>query len=78
LLILKDLVLNGNTLKGGEIYDPRNGKSYNATIKYIDCQLHVKGYIGFAFFGRTEIWNRCNSLPEIANSIRNITICNNK
>jgi len=78
LLILKDLILHGNALKSGEIYDPRNGKSYNAIIKHVDGQLHVKGYMGFAFFGRTEIWNRCNSLPDIVNRSNKLEICNNK
>lgn len=45
--------------QGGTIYDPNNGKTYKckATLK-ADGKLHVRGYIGFAALGRTEVWAR--------------------
>ena len=74
LVILKDLNLYGNALKGGEIYDPRNGKTYNAIIKHVNGRLHVKGYKSFSLFGRTEDWKRCNSMPDITDRVNTLNI----
>lgn len=76
--ILQNLVLQGNVLKGGNVYDPLNGKTYNATVEHNNDRLYVRGYIGIALFGRTEIWNRCNSIPGITSSLNTLNICNNK
>jgi uncharacterized protein (DUF2147 family) len=45
---------------GGEILDPDNGKIYRAKISVIENgqKLDVRGYIGFAFIGRTQTWER--------------------
>ncbi len=47
---------------GGEILDPDNGKIYRAKISVIENgqKLDVRGYIGFAFIGRTQTWERVN------------------
>lgn len=42
----------------GEIYDPENGKTYDCVIKMDDKHLEVRGYVGFAMFGRTVVWER--------------------
>ncbi len=42
---------------GGTIYDPNNGSTYNCTIeKKDDSTIEVRGYIGTAVFGRTDVW----------------------
>jgi uncharacterized protein (DUF2147 family) len=45
---------------GGEILDPDNGKIYRAKISVSENgqRLNVRGYIGFAFIGRTQTWER--------------------
>ena len=43
----------------GTVYDPDNGKTYkcNMTLENINS-LNVRGYIGFSFIGRTDVWTR--------------------
>ena len=43
----------------GTIYDPNNGSTYNCTIELKDDNtIEVRGYIGAAVFGRTDVWTR--------------------
>ncbi len=43
----------------GEIYDPKSGKTYKCKMTLKDPKtLQIRGYIGFSFIGRTEIWKR--------------------
>jgi len=59
LSLLKGLKYSGGMWKGGEIYDPKTGKTYSCEIKLkSDALLEVKGYIGFSFVGRTVEWTR--------------------
>lgn len=59
LSLLKGLKYSGGMWKGGEIYDPKTGKTYSCEIKLkSDSLLEVKGYIGFSFVGRTVEWTR--------------------
>ena len=48
-----------DTYDGGEIYDPKNGKTYSATITYRnDNELGIRGYVGISLLGRTTTWTR--------------------
>lgn len=59
LSLLKGLKYSGGIWKGGEIYDPKTGKTYSCEIKLnSDSVLEVRGYIGFSFVGRTVEWTR--------------------
>jgi len=44
----------------GEIYDPKNGKTYSCkmTLSKDKNTLDVRGYIGISLIGRTAIWTR--------------------
>ena len=45
--------------KGGTIYDPNSGKTYQCTVTRVDNDtLKVRGFIGVSMLGRTEIWTR--------------------
>lgn len=45
---------------GGEILDPNEGKTYRCrmTLSPDSNTLEVLGYLGVAFFGRTQTWKR--------------------
>ncbi|MEO6834201.1 MAG: DUF2147 domain-containing protein [Chitinophagaceae bacterium] len=48
-----------DTYGGGEIYDPKNGKTYSSTITYrSDKELGIRGYVGISLLGRTTTWTR--------------------
>lgn len=59
LVIVKGLSENGEEWTDGDIMDPANGKSYDCTIKLADANtLNVRGFLGFSFLGRTQVWKR--------------------
>jgi uncharacterized protein (DUF2147 family) len=60
LPILSHFVKKSNTTyDNGEIYDPKNGKTYSCTITYRnDKELGIRGYIGISLIGRTTTWTR--------------------
>jgi uncharacterized protein (DUF2147 family) len=62
LPLLRAFVKSGdNKYTDGEIYDPKNGKTYSCTITYkSDNELSVRGFIGIAMIGRTTKWTRAN------------------
>lgn len=50
----------------GKILDPASGSVYSSKIEVIDggAKLDVRGYIGFAFAGRSQVWERVEAQPE--------------
>jgi uncharacterized protein (DUF2147 family) len=61
MTILTGLKKEGdNVYGGGQILDPKNGKTYNAKVTVIDGgkKLEMRGSI--LFFGRTQTWIRVN------------------
>ncbi|APG64841.1 hypothetical protein LPB136_05470 [Tenacibaculum todarodis] len=57
--ILNGLKNKGDEWSGGKILDPKNGKEYKCYIKLENKnKLKIRGYIGFAAFGRTAYWYR--------------------
>ncbi|KAA5543503.1 DUF2147 domain-containing protein [Adhaeribacter rhizoryzae] len=51
--------VGGNKWDNGSIYDPQSGKTYSCYMKILDKdKLEVKGYIGIALVGRSQIWTR--------------------
>lgn len=59
LEILTSFTKRGNAYEGGQIYDPKSGKTYSCkmTLKG-NNQLDIRGYIGVSLLGRTEKWKR--------------------
>ena len=60
MTILSGLSQDGDEFSGGEILDPKNGKTYRCKIALKDqgAKLDVRGYIGISFLGRTQTWLR--------------------
>jgi uncharacterized protein (DUF2147 family) len=63
LLLLHDFVFDGDDeWEDGEIYDPKNGKTYSCYMEFEDEDdmntLKIRGYIGISLLGRTTYWTR--------------------
>ena len=61
LILLHDLRKSDdpNFYKGGEIYDPKNGRTYDCRITFEGKTLKLRGFVlGMPFLGRTAIWSR--------------------
>jgi uncharacterized protein (DUF2147 family) len=45
---------------GGRILDPATGREYRARVRLIENgeKLEVRGFVGIALIGRTQIWER--------------------
>jgi uncharacterized protein (DUF2147 family) len=45
---------------GGKILDPKSGKVYKVKLSMLDGgqKLNVRGYIGFSWVGRSQVWER--------------------
>ncbi len=58
--ILKDFVWDEDDTEwdDGEIYDPKTGNTYSSYMWFEGDKLNVKGYIGFAFIGRSTVWTK--------------------
>jgi uncharacterized protein (DUF2147 family) len=62
LRMLWEMRRSGNEWTGGQILDPKSGKVYRCTIALADGgkNLKVRGFIGIAMLGRTQLWQRVN------------------
>jgi len=60
MTVIWSLTQDDDEWNGGYILDPDNGKTYRCIVKVVDNgrKLHVRGYIGFSLFGRTQVWHR--------------------
>lgn len=58
--ILSGMRPDGDAWSGGSILDPESGKVYRAKmhLESDGQRLVVRGYIGFAMFGRSQVWLR--------------------
>ena len=59
LVIVQGLSKEEEQWSNGDIMDPANGKSYDCTIRLENQNtLNVRGYLGFSFLGRSQVWKR--------------------
>lgn len=66
LTIIHDAVRDGEASWAAQIIDPRDGSAYRARMQLDEQRrLRVRGYIGIALFGRTQVWTPFNGpLPN--------------
>lgn len=63
--IMSGFKFDGKKWTNGKIYDPENGKTYKCNITLADDgKLHVRGYIGVSWAGRTTVWEKFESYRE--------------
>ena len=60
MTILWGLKKDGERWAGGDILDPKNGKTYSCRLKLLDGgrKLEVRGFIGISLIGRSQTWLR--------------------
>ena len=58
LVILTGFTYDDGQWTDGEIYDPKNGKTYKSKMKIKGSTLEVRGYVGSPMFGKTTVWTR--------------------
>jgi uncharacterized protein (DUF2147 family) len=60
MTILWGLKKDGDAWAGGEILDPKNGKTYRCKMMLSEGgkSLNVRGFIGISLIGRTQTWWR--------------------
>lgn len=60
MTILTGLKKEGEGWEGGKILDPKSGKIYSAKAQLVDggAKLEVRGFLGVALLGRTQVWVR--------------------
>ncbi len=64
LLIIRNVVSKDGEFSGGDILDPDSGTVYRCKFRLDQdgTRLVVRGYIGFPLLGRTQTWQRQESL----------------
>ena len=58
MVILSGFTYSYGEWTGGEIYDPKSGKTYKSKMKIKGSSLEVRGYVGNPMFGKTTTWTR--------------------
>jgi uncharacterized protein (DUF2147 family) len=59
MVIMRNFHTDGDDWVGGNVVDPENGKDYKGKIwSEGNDKLHMRGYIGISWLGRTEVWTR--------------------
>lgn len=67
-------LMQDGTFDGGQIYDPKTGKTYSSALKLDANKLVVTGYLGVKMLGKSFTWTkapadlpRCEGAPPPAN-----------
>jgi len=62
LVVVRNMKPDGAEYAGGDILDPESGSVYRCKMHLAEngTRLVVRGYLGFALFGRSQTWQRQN------------------
>jgi uncharacterized protein (DUF2147 family) len=62
LIMIRNIERQGDAYAGGDILDPDSGSVYRCKmhLEQAGTRLIVRGFIGFSFIGRCQIWQRQN------------------
>lgn len=58
LNVLTNFTYDDGEWTGGEIYDPKSGKTYDCRIRLKGNDLDVRGYVGSPMFGKSITWTK--------------------
>lgn len=58
LEMLSGFVYEDGKFVDGKIYDPRSGKTYSCNMSVKGDKLSIRGYIGIALMGKTEVFTK--------------------
>jgi uncharacterized protein (DUF2147 family) len=59
MVFMRNFHPEGDDWVDGTVVDPENGKEYKGKIWAVGKDsLHMRGFVGFSLFGRTETWVR--------------------
>lgn len=58
MVILSGFSYDDGEWMGGELYDPKSGKTYKSKMKFKGNNLEIRGYVGSPMFGKTTVWTR--------------------
>jgi uncharacterized protein (DUF2147 family) len=53
---------DANHLVGGRLYDPVSGKTYSGMATSEGDEVKLRGYVGFSWFGKSEVWRRVGAV----------------
>lgn len=60
MVILSGFTFDDGEWTGGELYDPKSGKTYKSKMKLKGNALEIRGYVGSPMFGKTTIWTKAS------------------
>ena len=58
MVILSGFSYQDGEWTGGEIYDPKTGKTFKGKMNLISGNLEIRGYVRSPMFGKTAVWTR--------------------
>jgi uncharacterized protein (DUF2147 family) len=56
--ILSGFTYDDGEWTGGELYDPKSGKTYESKLKLKGSILEIRGYVGSPMFGKSTTWTK--------------------
>lgn len=60
LVILSGFSYADGEWSGGELYDPKTGKTYKSKMNLKQGSLEIRGYVGSPVFGKTTMWTKAS------------------
>lgn len=58
MIIISGMEKDDDEWEDGTILDPESGNVYDCEMEINNGKLEVRGYLGFSFIGRTQVWEK--------------------